>query len=77
MADLRDKPAFTGEETKEQILEEGVSPYHKADIVAAKEETPEYQQYRLDKVIAHGTFGLVYTGTDLLTEGTVAIKRVY
>ena len=38
MADLRDKPAFTGEETKEQILEEGVSPYHKADIVAAKEE---------------------------------------
>lgn len=38
LADLRDKPAFTGEETKEQILEEGVSPYHKADIVAAKEE---------------------------------------
>ena len=31
----------------------------------------------MDKVIAHGTFGLVYRGTNLLNNETVAIKRVY
>ena len=36
-----------------------------------------YKQFRLDKVIAHGTFGLVYKGTNLKTNATVAIKRVY
>ena len=31
----------------------------------------------MDKIIAHGTFGLVYRGTNLATGETIAIKRVY
>ena len=31
----------------------------------------------MDKIIAHGTFGLVYRATNLQTDEVVAIKRVY
>ena len=31
----------------------------------------------MDKIIAHGTFGLVYRGTNLATGEIIAIKRVY
>lgn len=37
----------------------------------------KHKQYRLDKIIAHGTFGIVYRATNVATDETVAIKRVY
>jgi serine/threonine-protein kinase MDS1/RIM11 len=33
--------------------------------------------YRLDKIVAHGTFGIVYRATRSNTSELVAIKRVY
>jgi serine/threonine protein kinase len=33
--------------------------------------------YRMEKIVAHGTFGIVYKATKSNTDELVAIKRVY
>lgn len=72
LADIRDKDQV--EENKQEIMKNHICTY-KGVLDPTQEET--WKQYRLDKIIAHGTFGLVYRGTNLSTGEIVAIKRVY
>ena len=50
---------------------------HKVQDFNTKVLQKPMKLYRLDKIVAHGTFGIVYRATKANTEELVAIKRVY
>ena len=69
-------PNWDEEEEKfDQVIEEHTQEYEKNVGLALK--TPTYQEYRLDKIIAHGSFGIVYEGTDMKTKKRCAVKRIF
>ena len=50
---------------------------HKVTDFDVKAIAKPAKLYRMEKIVAHGSFGIVYRATRANTNETVAIKRVY
>ena len=69
-------PNWDEEEEKfDQVIANEVQEYEKNLNIQFKKST--YQEYRLDKIIAHGSFGIVYEGTHINRSKKVAIKKIF
>lgn len=63
------------EKTFEQVIEEETWKYEKGERIEHRGDI--HEQYRLDKIIANGSFGVVYQATNLKKNTLVAIKRIF
>ena len=63
------------EYVESETLEE--NKINEFDLKRIEEKPLDYNSYSLDKIIAHGSFGIVYSGINKLTNRPVAVKRVF